>query len=104
MNERWQLRDYTIKPGELDAWIEEWRTRVAPLRESLGFKVVAAWLDRESSRFVWLLRYRGDSSFEDADKAYYESPERKAMSPDPARHITHNDTRFVEPVQIVEGA
>ena len=97
---RWQLRDYAIKPGEMDPWIEEWRANIAPLRRSYGFEVVGAWLERDRDRFIWLIRYRGERSFEEADAAYYASPERKAVNPDPARHIAHADVRFVDPVRL----
>lgn len=98
--ERWQLRDYTIKRGELDQWIAEWRTLIAPLRKKLGFEVVGAWVDRDGERFIWLIRYRGERSFEEADKAYYDSPERLAIDPDPARHIERSETRFVAPLTL----
>jgi len=41
----------------------------------------------DPDRFVWILRYRGPKTWEDADGGYYASPERVAMQPDPARHI-----------------
>lgn len=99
-SERWQLRDYKIKPGEINEWIKEWRTHIAPLRRSFGFEVIGAWLERDADRFIWLIRYRGERSFEEADAAYYSSPERKAVSPDPARHIAHAEMGFVDPVKL----
>lgn len=98
--ERWQLRDYTVKPGEMADWVAEWKANIVPLRRSLGFEVIGAWRVSDSDRFVWLLRYRGERSFEDADAAYYASPQRKAIRPDPARHIARSETQFVEPVQL----
>ncbi len=79
----WQLRVYRIKDGELDAWVDEWSTHVAPLRERLGFRVLGPWI--EGQTFVWLLGYDGE--FAAADARYYASAERKALDPDPARHI-----------------
>jgi hypothetical protein len=80
-----QLREYTIEDGRLDDFIEEWREHVLPLRLSLGFSVLGPWVDRRDNRFVWLLGFDGDSRA--ADEAYYRSPERKALDPDPARLI-----------------
>ena len=79
----WQLRIYRIKEGELDAWVDEWRTQVAPLRERLGFRVLGPWV--EGQTFVWLLGH--DDDFTAADTRYYASAERQAIDPDPARHI-----------------
>lgn len=81
------LRIYTIKPGELDDWIEEWRAHVLPLRLRLGFTVLGAWVSEEESTFTWLLGYDGPDGLEAANAAYYHSPERAALDPDPARHI-----------------
>ncbi len=82
------LRIYTIRPpGELDEWVEEWREHVLPLRRRLGFEVLGAWLSEEASTFTWLLGYGGPDGLEAANAAYYDSPERAALDPDPARHI-----------------
>ena len=81
------LRIYTIRPGELEDWIAEWRTSVLPLRRRLGFDVLGAWVSEEESTFTWLLGYDGPGGIEAANEAYYASPERAALDPDPARHI-----------------
>ena len=82
---RFQLRDYTIEAGRLDDFVREWRKLVLPLRLSLGFSVLGPWIERETSRFVWVLGYDGD--IRAADEAYYSSAERAAMDPDPARLV-----------------
>ena len=83
-----QLRDYRIRAGELDRWVEEWRTGVAPLRQALGFEIPAAWTVAEENRFIWLLAHpAGWDAFEEADAAYHASPERAALDPNPARLI-----------------
>ncbi len=81
------LRIYTISPGELDDWVDEWRAHVLPLRRRLGFEVLGAWVSDEDSTFTWLLGFDGPGGIEAANAAYYESPERAALVPDPARHI-----------------
>ena len=81
------LRIYTIEPGELDDWIDEWREHVLPLRRRLGFEVLGAWVSDQESTFTWLLGYEGPDGIEAANAAYYDSPERAALDPDPARHI-----------------
>ena len=83
-----QLREYRIRPGMLDQFVEEWRARLAPLRRSLGFEIPGAWTIPAEHRFVWLLAHPdGWEAFEEADAAYFASPERKAFDPDPARLI-----------------
>ena len=90
-----QLRDYRIQPGAMGQWVKEWAERVRPLREQLGFKVVGAWTIEAENRFVWILSWGGAGSFEDADRAYYASPERVALAPDPARHIVSSEHRML---------
>lgn len=95
-----QLRMYQVKQGELDAFIEEWRARVVPLRRRFGFRVEGAWAIREKGEFIWILSYDGPDGFEKRDAAYYASPERKALSPDPARHLARIDTRLMTSVLV----
>jgi hypothetical protein len=88
---RFQLREYQIEEGRLDDFVREWRELVLPLRVSLGFSVFGPWVEREGSRFVWIVGYDGDIGA--ADEAYYASAGRAAMDPDPARLVA--DTRQV---------
>lgn len=81
----WQLRIYRIREGELDDWVAEWTTHVEPLRRRFGFHVLGPWV--EGPTFVWLLGYAGSDGFAAANERYYASAERKAVDPDPARHI-----------------
>ena len=83
-----ELRDYRIVDGSLDQWVEEWRSRIAPIRRDLGFSIERAWTVVDDSRFVWLLSNAGDwDAFEAADRAYYDSPQRTSLDPNPARLI-----------------
>jgi len=83
-----QLRDYRVKHEEMNEWIEEWRTKIYPLRIKFGFKVIGAWTRVEEDRFIWILSFDGpEGSFATAEKAYFDSSERKSMSPDPVRHL-----------------
>ena len=81
------LRIYTINAGEMEEWVAEWRAQVLPLRRRLGFEVLGAWVSDETTTFTWLLGYDGPDGIEAANAAYYDSPERAALDPDPARHI-----------------
>ena len=80
-----QLRRYEVAAGQMEGWLEEWATEVRPLREAHGFEVLGAWAVEESNEFVWVIAYDGEGTFEEADAAYYGSPERAALEPDPAR-------------------
>src|SRR5438046_2834121 len=94
-----QLRMYTIRPGEMAAWLEEWGRQIAPLRRRLGFEILGAWT-AESDHCIWILRYKGPKPWEEADAAYYASSERTAMQPDPARHIAKSEHWLMSAVDV----
>ena len=93
-----QLRRYKVAPGRMETWVKEWRERVRPLREAHGFEVLGAWVVEGSDEFVWVIANDGSRTFEEADAAYYESPERMELDPDPARHLVEVRTDIVREV------
>ena len=82
-----QIRIYTINRGKLHQFAQEWQEKIRPLRLELGFQVDSAWLIEETNQFVWLLSYDGPEDWETKDAAYYLSPARLKMKPNPARLI-----------------
>jgi hypothetical protein len=92
---QFQLRDYQVKPGEMTEWVSEWSAHIRPLRERFGFRVVGAWTIANEHRFVWILAH---ADFETADRSYYDSAERRALEPDPARHLARAVQHFMERV------
>ncbi len=90
-----QLRMYTINEGKLDEFVKGWSESIYPLRLQHGFKVDGAWMVKEENKFIWILTYDGPDDWEARNKVYYESPERKAINPDPAQHIAHVETKFI---------
>jgi len=95
---RAQLRLYKVKPGQMEALVVAWRDHAVPVRQLYGFRVLAAWRSKDDAEFGWLVAYEGDGSFEDAEKAYYASPERAAMAQDPAAHLDAATTSMVTPL------
>lgn len=93
-----QLRIYTINRGALQPFAEEWKQTIKPLREKIGFAIPAAWAVPATNQFIWLLQYDGSQSWATLDKAFLDHPERRAMDPDPARHIARMENVFIEKV------
>lgn len=93
-----QLRDYTIKPGQLARFAELWAKAVRPLRTQKGFIVEGAWTIPSEDRFVWIVSYEGPAGWDAANAAYYDSPEGRAIDPDPASLILAQRTAFIDPV------
>jgi hypothetical protein len=82
---QFELREYRIEEGRLDDFVREWREVVLPLRLTMGFSVFGPWVERDASRFVWIVGYDGD--IRAANEAYYSSAERHVMDRDPARLV-----------------
>jgi hypothetical protein len=82
-----QLRHYKIRNGQMDEFVDAWLRGVYPLRRKFGFRFVGAWRVDGADEFVWILGYDGPDGFAAADRRYYDSDERKRLSPDPAKLI-----------------
>ena len=93
-----QLRMYRIAEGRLPEFVQLWLTSVLPLRRKMGFTVDGAWTVRGEDRFVWIVSYEGEESFEAKNEQYYDSPERMALDPDPAALIEEAQEVMLSPV------
>jgi hypothetical protein len=82
----------------MDAFVDAWLRGVYPLRRRFGFVFVGAWRVEGADEFVWIIGYDGPEGFAAADKNYYESVERKSISPDPAQYIDAPVDRMVRSV------
>ncbi len=95
-----QFRMYTINRGKMDEFVRVWQQGVYPLRIKVGFTVSGVWVNRETNQFIWVVSYDGPKTWEEVEKAYYTSPERQAMNPDPAQFIARMEIHFVEDVPL----
>ncbi len=84
----------------MEDFLTAWRQGAVPLRRRHGFQVLGAWTTEGQDRFVWIVGYEGGDSFQAADQAYYASPERKQLDPDPAGYIQHAEHHLLEPVAV----
>lgn len=93
-----QLRIYTINRGEMEAFIQCWREKVVPLRHQHGFTIDAAWTVEGENRFIWIVSYEGEESWDAKVEAYLNDPARQNMSPQPTEFIAHMEVRLVTTV------
>ncbi|HKC91008.1 MAG TPA: NIPSNAP family containing protein [Candidatus Limnocylindria bacterium] len=94
----YQLRQFRIRAGSMDAFVDAWVRGVYPLRRKFGFTFAGAWRIEGADEFVWIIGYDGPEGFAVADRRYYESDERKRMSPDPAQYIEAPVNRMMRSV------
>ena len=90
-----QLRIYTINRGRMDDFVRAWRDGIYPLRLRYGFRIAGAWIIAEHNQFVWVLSHGGTEPWDDLERAYSESPERLALSPDPSHYLARAEQHFV---------
>ena len=93
-----QLRLYTIDRDNLRQFAREWKETVLPLRLQHGFEIHRAWIIEQSNQFAWVIGCDENESWEAKERAYYDSPERRDMNPNPARLIARSEEYFVEDV------
>ncbi|MBA3688204.1 MAG: NIPSNAP family protein [Chloroflexi bacterium] len=94
-----ELRDYVIAEGHLEEFVAAWLKGVVPLRERFGFRIEGAWTVLSESRFVWILAHDApEHEGEALNDAYYASPERAALDPDPAHWVEESRQAFVQPI------
>jgi len=92
-----QLRMYTINRGKMDDFVRAWKAGVYPLRQRHGFRIEGAWILTERNQFIWLMSY-GGTDWEAKYNAYYASPERAVLDPDPAQFIALSEQWFLTEV------
>jgi len=93
-----QLRIYDIAAGHLEEFVAAWAGGVRPLRRAHGFRI-RGWTVPGADRFIWLLSCAGtQGEFEARDAAYYASPDRASLDPDPAQWIRATEHLFVEEI------
>ncbi|MFI0369324.1 hypothetical protein ACH35V_15690 [Actinomadura sp. 1N219] len=94
-----RLRIYTLREGKGDEFVQRWTETLVPLRRKLGFEVLGAWRVPDRREFVWIVGWPGEGSYDDAERAYYESPLRKEIPWRAEDFIEAADIRTIEAVE-----
>ena len=93
-----QLRTYDIKPGAMDDWLILFNEKVVPLHAKYGIPVRAAWIDRETSTFIWVREFVGVGTAQEQEMRYRASEERtRLIGDEPKKFIENMAVREVEP-------
>ncbi len=68
--------------------------QVVEARRAHGFTVDGVWYSEADGVFTWVVSH--DGPFEEAVERYYESDQRKAITPSPASFLDEVETYMVE--------
>jgi hypothetical protein len=71
-----ELRQYRIKPGKMEAWLKLAEEEMIPFQSSKGMVIVGSWVgEKEEDRdlFVWLRRFDSEEERVRLYEAVYQS-------------------------------
>ena len=91
MSTEYQLRQYVVKDGKWDEFIDIF-SEVTDARTAAGFEVVGVWTVPEENRFIWIVSTDHPDGIEGASEVYYHSEQRRAISPEPAKLLAEIST------------
>lgn len=69
-----ELREYRIKPGQMENWVKFMETEIIPFQVSQGMVIVGSFVgEKESDLYVWIRRFESEAERERLYKGVYES-------------------------------
>jgi hypothetical protein len=91
-----ELREYRVREGAMDDFVQVFTEQVVPLRRRFGFIVEGAWRDDQASRFVWVVSHPAPDGWEAAMAPYLETRAAE-VNPDPGSFLAEVKSSFVAP-------
>ena len=68
-----ELRQYEIKEGQLDRWVNWMDEVLIPFQRSCGMTVIGSWFVRETSHYIWIRRFESEEQRKAQYAAAYEN-------------------------------
>jgi NIPSNAP len=70
----YELRQYKVRPGKMDAWVKIMEEEIIPFQTSKGMVICGSFRgETDDSAYVWLRRFESEAEREALYKAVYES-------------------------------
>jgi NIPSNAP len=70
----YELRQYKVRPGKMDAWVKIMEEEIIPFQISKGMVICGSFRgETDDSVYVWLRRFESETEREALYKAVYES-------------------------------
>lgn len=94
-----QLRRYTLRDGQYDAFVAWWKEWMPRVRPAAGFAIEFAYGLPETNEFVWAVSTDGDrDAFLAIEEAYMASDARAAAFKGQPDRVAEIDARFVDDI------
>ena len=68
-----QIRMYTINKGQMDAFLQHFKSEVAPAHAKVGYPIVATYVNRPQNEFIWVRSYADEADRDAKGKAFQEA-------------------------------
>jgi hypothetical protein len=69
-----EIRQYPIRPGKMEEWIEFMQTKISPFQVSKGMVITGSFQGEEDkSVYVWIRRFESEVDRERLYEAVYQS-------------------------------
>jgi hypothetical protein len=70
----YELRQYTIRPGKMQAWIKCMEEEIIPFQVAKGMVITGSYRgENDESVYVWMRRFENEAEREQLYNAVYES-------------------------------
>lgn len=70
----YELRQYKVRPGKMDAWLKVMESEIIPFQVSKGAVITASFRgETDDSTYVWIRRFESEADRERIYKDIYES-------------------------------
>lgn len=75
-----ELRQYEVKPGKMDKWLELMEGEIIPFIVSKGMVMTASFCgEKDPSVYIWIRRFENEEQREKLYQAVYESNHWKSV-------------------------
>jgi hypothetical protein len=70
----YELRQYTIRPGKMEAWLRCMQEEIIPFQVAKGMVITGSYRgEQDDCVYVWMRRFESETERERLYKAVYES-------------------------------
>src|SRR5262247_4947387 len=70
----YELRQYTIRPGKMEAWLKCMEEEITPFQVAKGMVITVSYRgEKDDSVYVWMRRFESEAEREALYKVVYES-------------------------------
>ena len=95
-----ELREYRIKDGKMNEWVEFMEKEIIPFQVSKGMVVVGSFVaEEEEDLYIWIRRFETEADRERLYDAVYKDPEWTGNMSDRVGEIMDRERIVVRRIQ-----